>query len=173
MTDPQNNRRDEVALFRYGLIADLIHLPKGTRGMGERLAEKSALTYAIPHTTRCRVAPETLRNWLENYRLGGFDALKPKPRKDAGHSHALPREVADLLCQLKEDKPELSVQLIIKEAMASGKVLEGLPLPLSTVHRLLSRAGLMHKEQSPTHKDHRRFAFDLANELWKIGRAHV
>jgi len=166
MTDPKNDRRHQVALFRYGLISDFIHLPKGQRGLGEKLEEKSALSYAIPHTTRCRVAVDTMRHWLQSYRGGGFDALFPKLRKDAGQSHALPREVADLLCQIKEDNPALSVQLVIQEARASGKILEGLPLPPSTVHRLLSRAGLMRKDHTPAHKDHRRFAFEHANDLW-------
>jgi len=172
MTDPKNDRRHQVALFRYGLIADFIHWPKGQKGLGEKLEEKSAPSYAIPHTTRCRVAVDTMRHWLQSYRSGGFDALFPKPRKDAGQSHALPREVADLLCQTKEDNPALSVQLVIQEARASGKILEGLPLPPSTVHRLLSRAGLMRKDQPPAHKDHRRFAFEHANDLWMSDVMH-
>ena len=39
MKDPQKKRLDEVALFRYGLIADLIHTPPGWRGLGARLCE--------------------------------------------------------------------------------------------------------------------------------------
>jgi putative transposase len=172
MTNLEDNRRQQVALFRYGLIADVIHLPKGTQGIGERLQEKSALTYVIPHSPRYRVAVETMRHWLQAYRAGGFDALLPKLRKDAGQSHALPREVADLLCEIKDDNPALSVQLVIQQARESGKILDGLPLPPSTVHRLLSRAGLMRRNKEPVHKDHRRFAFENANDLWMSDVMH-
>lgn len=172
MSDPNSQRQDQVALFRHALIGELAQLPPGSKGIGKRLAEKAEQSYSIPHSTRCRVAAETLRHWLKAYRKGGYDALLPKKRKDAGQSHALPQEVADLLCQTKEDKPDLSVQLVIKEAIASGKVPEGLPLPMSTVHRLLSRAGLMRKRVEAGEKDRRHFVFEHANDLWMSDVMH-
>ena len=54
--------RHEVALFRYGLIADLVHLPPGTKGLYRRLEEKADQDYHIPGTTRTHVAAETLRD---------------------------------------------------------------------------------------------------------------
>lgn len=171
MSDTHQKRRDAVALFRYGLIADLLHTQPGWRGLGKRLAEKEQRTYEIPFSRRGRVAAETLRHWLKAYRKGGFDALKPRARKDAGSSHALPLAIADLLCQLKEDQPELSVQLVIREALASGQVPEGLALPPSTVHRLLARKGLMRKP-APAAKDHRRFEFEAAGDLWMSDVMH-
>jgi len=86
-------------------------------------------------------------------------------------SHALPKEVADLLCQIKDSNRDLSVQLVIKDAQSTGKIPEGLQLPLSTVHRLLSRAGLM-KRKHGSHKDHRRFEHEHANELWMSDVMH-
>ena len=58
----------EVALFRYGLIADLVHLPPGTKGLYQRLQDKAAVVYCIPGSSRTRVAAETLRDWLKRYR---------------------------------------------------------------------------------------------------------
>jgi transposase InsO family protein len=171
VTNTQDPRLDEVALFRYSLIADLLHTPPGWRGIGRRLAEKAEQSYAIPGSRRSRVAAETVRHWLKAYRRKGFDGLKPKRRSDAGRSHALPQLVADALCQLKEDRPELSVQLLIKEVILAGHVPEGLLLPPSTVHRLLSRAGLM-KKRTPDAKDHRRFVFEHAGELWMSDVMH-
>ena len=93
---------ETVALFRYGLIADLLHLPPGDRSLHARLREKADREYEIPGSARRRVAAETLRDWLYAYRRGGFDALKPRPRRDTGHARALPQAVADQLCALKE-----------------------------------------------------------------------
>lgn len=169
--DPKEKRREAVALFRYGLIADLLHLPPGGRGIGARLAEKAEQTYDVPFSGRARVAAETLRHWLKAYRRSGFDGLKPKARKDAGSSHALPQHVQDLLCELKENQPELSVQLIIKQVLASGHVPDGLPVPASTVHRLLTRRGLMRRQAAPG-RDHRRFEFEHANDLWMSDVMH-
>jgi hypothetical protein len=72
--DPASHA-DTVALFRYGLIADLLHLPAGDRSLHTRLREKAAREYDIPGTTRRRVAAETLRDWLYAYRRAGFDGF--------------------------------------------------------------------------------------------------
>jgi putative transposase len=171
MNSPNEKRREDVALFRFGLIADLVHMPRGSKEIAIKFRERAARTHVVPHSQRCRIAAETFRHWLKLYRNGGFDALKPLGRRDSGVSHALPKEVADLLCQIKDENHKLSVQLIIKHAQATGNIPEGLPLPPSTVHRLLSRAGLMKRDQSP-HKDHRRFEHEHANELWMSDVMH-
>jgi putative transposase len=172
--DTKKTKGDEVALFRYGLIADLIQLAPGTPGQQKLLEKQAAKTWAIPGTARCRVAEETLRGWLRKYRYGGFAALKPKPRSDAGLSRALPREVQDILVCIKDNNPELSVQLVIKEARTATKdgskepaIPPELELAPTTVHRVLSRAGLMKKPgDGGAQGDRRRFAFASAGELW-------
>jgi len=170
--DPTSHA-DTVALFRYGLIADLLHLPVGDRSLHARLREKAAREYDIPGTTRRRVAAETLRDWLYAYRRTGFDGLKPQPRADQGHARALPQAVADQLCALKEAHPTYSVALIIATARAQQRVPADVALAPATVHRLLSRHGLMARPtEAPTSKDRRRFSYDAANELWMSDVMH-
>ena len=89
--------RQAVGLFRYGLIADLAHLPPGTPGIGERLREKANHAYTIPGTRRTRVAAETIRDWLALYRGGGFEALYPKARVDRGRPRRLRSEAGKRL----------------------------------------------------------------------------
>jgi transposase InsO family protein len=170
--DEEAKRTEEVALFRYGLIADLVHLPPGDKGLYRRLLKKAEGDYRIPGTARSRVAAETLRDWLKAYRKAGFEGLRPRPRKDVGQSRALPQEVVDQLMAIKDDNREYSVQLVIKEALASGKVPAELPLAPTTVHRLLARAGLMRREDSGAEGDRRRFAFQKAGELWMSDVMH-
>jgi putative transposase len=173
MKESDTDYRQAVALFRYGLIADLVRLPPGSKGLYAMIEQKAAGEYTIPASTRTRVAAETIRDWLKAYRRGGFDALLPKPRADRGQSRSLPPEVVDVLLQIKESNPKLSVQLLIREARTREEVPDELPLPNSTVHRLLARHGLMDKrqgEQSDT--DRRRFAFQRAGELWMSDVMH-
>ena len=61
MTAPADGQA--IALFRYGLIADVLHLPVGSRGLYECLRQKAAADYAIPGSSRTRVAAETLVSW--------------------------------------------------------------------------------------------------------------
>ena len=173
-TEATTEPRDEMALFRYGLIADLVHMQPGERGTYARIKEKAARSYAIPGSRRSRVAAETIRGWLRDWRQGGFESLRPKPRADQGRARAIPQAVADLLCNIKEETPALSVSLVIGRAQATGQVQEGVVLAPATVHRLLSRHGLMKRRpEDPTSKDRRHFAFEKANELWMSDVMHA
>ena len=166
-------RRKQIALFRYGVIADLLHLERGARGMYAKLREKAEKDWEIPGTLRRKVQAETIRGWLADYRRGGFDALVPKIRRDEGSARAIPREIADLLCETKEQHADFSVGLVIAHVTRFAKIPEGVTLAPSTVHRILSRAGLMQKKQGePTAKDRRRFAFEKAGELWMSDVMH-
>jgi len=170
---PVASHEETVALFRYGLIADLLHVPPGDRTLHRRLREKADREYDIPGSTRRRVAAETLRDWLYAYRRGGFDALKPRPRRDTGHVRALPQAVADQLCALKEAHPTFSVAMLIATARQQQRVPGEIVLAPATVHRLLSRQGLMaRRADEPTTKDRRRFAFEVPNELWMSDVMH-
>lgn len=60
-------RRQQVALFRYGLIADLVQLPPHHRGIYKLLEQKAAHEYDIPGSLRRRVAAETIRHWLRAF----------------------------------------------------------------------------------------------------------
>ena len=170
---PVASHDEAVALFRYGLIADLLHLPPGHRRLQAQLREKADREYEIPGSSRRRVAAETLRDWLYAYRRGGFDALKPRPRRDTGHVRALPQAVADQLCALKEAHPAFSVAMLIATARQQQLVPPAIVLAPATVHRLLSGQGLMARRiDEPTSKDRRRFAFDAPNELWMSDVMH-
>ena len=173
MKEPDTDYRQAVALFRYGLIADLVRLQPGAKGLYALIEQKAASEYAIPGSTRTRVAAETLRDWLKAYRRGGFNALLPKPRADRGQSRALPPEVVDALLEVKEGNPALSVQLVIREARKRPEVPPDLPLPNSTIHRLLARHGLMDKPRGePSDADRRRFAFQQTGQLWMSDVMH-
>jgi putative transposase len=161
--------RQAVALFRYGVIADITHLPPQHRGLYKLLHDKAEREYNIPGSLRRRVAAETIRGWLRAYRQGGFDALVPKIRADQGSTRSIPMRVVDLLCQLKDDDPTLTVPALIKRVRDKHRdaVSDEVALPESTVHRLLSRRGLMRKpKDEPLSKDRRRFEYADAGELW-------
>ena len=85
-TPDLDERRREVALFRYGVIADLVHLEPPHRGLYALLTKKAEQDFTIPGSLRRHVAAETMRGWLRAYRRGGFDALVPRVRADHGQA---------------------------------------------------------------------------------------
>lgn len=171
----RDKRAEEVALFRYGLISDMLRPADGDASIKlyERLRDKARRSYCIPGTRRTHVAVETMRDWMKLYQQGGFDALKPRPRKDIGASRAIPQPLLDLLVELKDGHRDWSVAMVIERAQRESEAARAVALPLSTVHRVLSRAGVMGKKpESPTAKDRRHFAFERAGELWMSDVMH-
>jgi putative transposase len=165
--------RLQIALLRYGVIADLAQLAPGTPGIYRLMTEKADREYRIPGSSRTRIAMDTIRDWLGLYRRGGFDALLPKPRKDAGRPRILPDALVESLLAIKESHRDYSVRQIIKQAHAQGQVPEGIALPPSTVYRLFSRHGLMQPAPAdPSHNDRRRFEFQKAGELYMSDVMH-
>ena len=169
MNPPDEDLRQQIALFRYGVIADLVHLRRGERGIGARLREKAARTYTIPGTRRERIAVNTMRDWLYLYRAGGFEALYPKRRADRGRARRLPEAVAERLVELKRERPARSVRQVIEAAREAGI---GQPLAPSTVHRLLAREQALRSTRTRTGVDRRRFAYRRAGQLWMSDVMH-
>ena len=148
----------------------MLRVPPGSRDIRRALNEKAQRTYVIPGTRRTRVAVETMRDWLSLYRTGGFEALYPKTRSDRGQPRRLPPEVAEVLVSLKSEQPALSVKALIKAARERDI---DHPLAPSTVHRLLSREGLLDaRPGAPVATDRRRFAYRHAGELWMSDVMH-
>lgn len=160
----EKDLREEIALFRYGLIAAIVRDPPNTPGVCAKYREIAAQEYEIPGTTRRKIAAETLRDWVKNYRKQGFDSLYPKRRCDRGKARNISQEAVDNLLETKENNPDFTVKQVIAAAH--------LELPESTVHRLLKNAGLMVKSQSSSNKDRRKFSYHFAGQLWMSDVMH-
>ena len=65
MSERNEEHLHQVALFRFGLIAELLHIKPGSGKLYDEIRKKAARTHEIPGTTRTRVAAETIRTWLK------------------------------------------------------------------------------------------------------------
>lgn len=163
---PDHDLAEEIALFRYGLIADVVRQAPGSSGVYAQLRRKAEEQYVIPGSSKKHVALETLRGWVKAYRKRGFAGLYPKPRSDRGRPRNIPSEIVDLILNAKEESPTLTVKQVIGAVHKAGHVPADCLLPESTVHRLLHRAGLMVKAaDTGTNKDRRQFSYAWAGEL--------
>lgn len=171
MKDPETDRRTELALFRYGVIAEALHLPASE--VAGALARQSEKEWSIPGSRRRRIAAQTMRDWLRRYRRLGLDGLKPKSRKSAAPRRLSPETVETLLA-IRQANPDLSVRKVIARARAFGGVGDEVGLPASTVYRLFRREGLIGGRKTPPApaRDQRRFAASAACELWQSDVMH-
>lgn len=163
-------KRDEIALFRFGIIAEFFNREFCPGEKSALLREKTSQTYAIPYSPRISIAPATLKDWATRYRRGGFEALKPRDRSDQGQSRALPPELAELIITLKEENPSRSAPTIARELELAGHIPPHQRIAPSTIHRLLVNQGLVHQE-SPT-KDRRHFEYAYPGELYQSDCLH-
>jgi len=175
MTHDPHDLNERVALFRHRLIAQLLPDDLSARQRQHTIERIVATDHQIPGSQRTRVAESTLRDWLRDYRAGGFDALKPKRRIDAGHPRALPAALVERLLQIKEAEPDRSIRRIIDKVRDEGLLPGAAPaLPISTVHRLFKQQGLMSRRgvDAVPGEDRRRFAYVRAGQLWMSDVMH-
>ena len=170
MKDTIDDHRKEVALFRYGLISEALHLPPDEAA--RHLKRQSRRELSIPGSTRRTVAVTTMRAWIRAWRRSGFDGLMPQRRKDRGSVRGLPGDVVEGLLAVRRENMDLSVRQVVARARATGAVPEDAAVAASTVHRLFVREGLMTRRKDAPSEDLRRFAAEAAGQLWQSDVMH-
>ena len=136
------DRRTEIALFRYTLIIPLIR-GEYSPGGKEKLRQKIAAgRHDIPHSSRRSVSASTLARWERLYRERGFEGLKPRSRRDKGQTRAISSDTLDRAEALKREQPFRSARSIINilSLDQTNPVPEGRIAP-RTLRRQLSRRG--------------------------------
>ncbi|HEX9734564.1 MAG TPA: helix-turn-helix domain-containing protein [Thermoanaerobaculia bacterium] len=73
-------QKKQVALFRYGVIRDLVAGPLAPGAKERIMAEVANRIWTIPGSSRVRVGRSTVRDWVTLYELYGFAGLEPVPR---------------------------------------------------------------------------------------------
>src|SRR5690625_605161 len=162
--------REEIALFRYGLIAPLLNGQKEPKTYFEELEGK---VHQIPYYGERKVASKTIQGWLLAYRRNGFDALKPKRRSDRGGSRRLSPEDKDEILEVRKKIPHMPVSVFYEQLVKSGEINKN-QISYSTINRLLKKhklAGRNHINFHPE-KERKRFAHEKVNVLWQADLSH-
>jgi len=171
MTEEQKKR---VAVFRFGVIHDLINGNDADQGPKEALIrQKCARKWEIPYSERTRIGRSTILRWIQMYRAsnGKIEALYPGDRSDRGESRALDEETALSLIQLRQEMPTVTAPVLVNKMGERGLVAPGTELNLSTVYRFLHHHKLM-KVNSLQPEDRRKFEAELPNDLWQSDVMH-
>lgn len=158
-----------MAIWRATVLGPLVsaRLEHGdVRGLCEQAA---ARLHEHPDGRLIRVSWRTIESWLYAYKARGLEGLKPRNRRDRGHSRAIRSEVADLIVRAKRERPRRSIRRIIKMLVRARIVRDG-ELSKSSVHRLLARHGLGHRPARgggpAKHKPRLAWICEHAGDLW-------
>jgi len=172
--DPEE-RRTDIALFRYGLILPLLRGEYEPGGKG-RLRELIAASYhEIPHSSRRKVSVPTLARWERRYNQDGFEGLKPKPRSDRGQPRTISSETLDRAEALKRQQPHRSSRSIIKALNMDTTQ----PVPEETIAPRTLRRQLALRGATAAHllidqrpNAYRRFERTRFGDLWQGDAMH-
>lgn len=171
MTEEQ---KKEVAVFRYGIIADFVGATRLDQGEQEKLLQdKCARKWQIPYSGRTRLSRSTILRWVRVYNEGNgkLKALYPQERADLGEERAFDEETSLTLIDLRRQLPKASVPELIRILHQRQLVPVGTPLSQTTVYRFLHRNNLMRK-QAPPSSDRRKFEAESPNDLWQSDIMH-
>lgn len=168
----EESLREQIALFRYGVIRDLVSGPLAPGDKERLLREIAQKRWEIPGSCRRQVGKTTASDWVDLYQAMGFDGLKPRRRSDQGASRALPEPVQELLLQLRRERPKASVNSLIRAARLSGKICAEQRLAPSTVYRLFAAHGFEAQPAEGTVPDAKAFTHPYANDLWMSDVMH-
>ena len=157
----------EIALFRYGLIAQLVHTPPDKGHQEALLRDIAARTYRIPGSKRTHVSLATLRRYLKTYQAQGFEALQPAPRIDAGRPRAFPPEVLEKAIALREEQPARTTQTLVDILRRDTSTPLPQPPNVHTLTTHLRQRGKTRRLLGVTAKVYRRFERDHVNSLWQ------
>jgi putative transposase len=167
-------KKKQIAVFRFGVISDFVNRSSMVRGEQERLLrEKCERQWHIPFSTRTRLASSTILSWIRRYKEGGgrLESLYPQSRSDGGQARAIDEDTVQSLIRLRKELITAPVSAVITEAHRRRLIEPGTQLPLSTVYRLFHHHGLMNNQDLPA-IDRRRYEAESPNDIWQSDTMH-
>ena len=161
-----------IAVFRFGVIADLVGGRKLLRGEKEALLrEKADLAWEIPFSLRSHISRSTILSWMRSYEKGGrrLESLYPEERKDKGRYRVMDEEAIAALIHLRRERMELTLPVLLKEARAKGILPPHYMVSYATIYRIFRQHGVSEHHVFP---DRRRFEAELPNDIWQSDALH-
>jgi transposase InsO family protein len=174
MDQNDNHKRDDeaaimIALFRYGILAPILESKGDHTGLVREIAGK---THHFPGKGPVTYTERTLYNWLNKYKTGGVEALRPSIRKDCGKSRVIDTEILQRAIQLRKENPKRYTSTIIDIMQREGWF-EGKQIPhRATFDRHLDRIGASRSQlQVLATKSTIKMHFENFGDLW-VGDYH-
>ena len=157
--------KEELALFRYGVISELGAIRRENTSLESRYLEPSSQTYVLPDGSLKQFKASTIKKWHLAYKGGGLAALKPKQRIDLGSTRALTPELCATIDRYLTKFPKITGQKVWEKLWQEGHMKKG-DASVDTVQRYLKRTrGCVSPDSQE--KEHLAFEFSHVNDAWQ------
>ena len=165
-----DEHRHDIALFRSGLIAPVLHgTHAGCAADYFRLATAAPLE--VPHLGPVHFKADTLKAWLGDYRARGLEGLLPQPRADLGTSRVVTPDHELRLRALLAAHPRISATLAWQRLADEG-VITG-SSPSETSIRRFIRAHALRVAPPAAPPERHAWSKQEPNELWTLDFMHA
>lgn len=161
--EEREHQAQEVADFRYSIIAELANPYLNREHRRRILFEKASVEYEVPRLGRRKLTVGCLRKWLRLYLAYGREGLLPHTRCDAGIPRSLSAAEAALFLNYLESRPELNSTVVLRILQKEGKILS--EPSSSSLSRLVRAAGLERKKRLTLKQQEQNLKFDFESPL--------
>jgi len=165
------NPVETAALWRYGLISELLHGCSLGLTLTERLKAAAERTWNHPEQGLIRLKADTLRHWIYRFRKGGINMLEDRPRADKGKSQ-VPKTVTDRLTELRKEHPHATTERLL-DIMIGENSWNAVRPSRSALYRLADLQGLKRKPVGASGiQEAHAFAYNAFGEMWVADFLH-
>jgi transposase InsO family protein len=160
---------DDLALWRFGIIAPLLHRHDDSGPLYRDLCALAERTYYTPDGREKALSADTLRLWLWRYKNLGLPGLRNKLRKDRGGTK-LPESLRTELALQRKDHPLFTVKRLLRELLQKG-VWDGRKPSRTAIYRFTAAQGLNRNVAEASESVHS-FEYPHFGDLWSADFLH-
>lgn len=158
-----NDEKNKIALFRYGIISELITGINQYDSKDAYFKAKSQIEWIDPNGNKVKVNEKTIERWYYDYTKYGFEALKPKGRNDKGRVRKLDDDIMTVINHYVENHPRMPATVIYSELIENHYITAS-DVSQATITRYVSR---LKKDKSIiNHSEMKRYEACHINDIW-------
>jgi transposase InsO family protein len=165
----ETTKLDEIALFRYSLIAPLVNDTYTEPSKEEYYRKIAAKEYKLPSGKLAKFSAGTIKFWFKLYTKGSYEALVPKTRSDLGHPRSLDINSINRIHELKEQYPYITGTLIYQK-LIEEEYIKINKSSLSSVLRYIKDNNL--KKPLVNSEECKAFEVEYANTMWQADTSY-
>ena len=155
--------KNEIALFRYGLIAPVITNTFEENSQIEYFKKVASKKYIVNGREE-KYSWATIKKWYSSYKAEGYEGLINKTRSDCHSSRKMKEETINRIKELKKEYPHISGTLIYDKLSDEGYINSN-DICLGTVLKFIRDNKLIFNETENI--DRRAFVMEHANDCWQ------
>lgn len=158
-----NDEKNKIALFRYGIISELITGINQYDSKDAYFKAKSQIEWIDPNGNKVKVNEKTIERWYYDYTKYGFEVLKPKGRNDKGRVRKLDDDIMTVINHYVENHPRMPATVIYGELIENHYITAS-DVSQTTITRYVSK---LKKDKSIiNHSEMKRYEAYHINDIW-------